>query len=219
MLLMITLGRLGDPLPHPDRAMSSRDARAPRPDRGASRAASCRLGLPGALDAAHLAQDRRRRARLPAGRRLRAARGGTTPRCCSGRSRSCRRIVGQRRDQRVGDRAHDRARGAAAYGFARLRFRRQEGARLLHPRDPDAAAGRAGHPLLPAAQRDRLDRHLPRPRRRLSHLLAAVRDLAHGVLLRGHPARDGGGRLPRPRQPFPDLLARHPAAGREAASP
>ena len=38
-----------------------------------------------------------------------------------------------------------------------------------------------------------LIRHLP-------HLLAAVRDLADGVVLRGHPVRDGGSGAARPRR-------------------
>ena len=40
-----------------------------------------------------------------------------------------------------------------------------------------------------------------------------VRDLAAGVVLRGHPARDGGSRAPRPREPPAGVLARRAAAG------
>ena len=51
------------------------------------------------------------------------------------------------------------------------------------------------------------------PDHRLPDLLAALRDLADGLLPRGHPARDGGGGLPRQGEPPAGALARHPAAG------
>ena len=47
----------------------------------------------------------------------------------------------------------------------------------------------------------------------LPDVLAAVRDLADGVVLRGHPVRDGRGRAARPRRPAARAVARDPAAG------
>ena len=77
---------------------------------------------------------------------------------------------------------------------------RQAGRRFLYPGDADAAAGRIDHPLLPVFAEDRLARQLQGNDPDLSDVLAAVRDLADGVLFRGYPARDGRGRTDRPRR-------------------
>ncbi len=101
----------------------------------------------------------------------------------------------------------------AAYALARLELPGRTRLRLLRARNADAAAGGAHHSLLPGAAEGRAPRHLRRSHRHLSHLLAALRHLADGVLFRGHPARDGGGGAPRPRRAPADALVRDPAAG------
>ena len=76
--------------------------------------------------------------------------------------------------------------GAGRLCAGALALSRQEIRRLLCARYPDAAAGRHHHSLFPDSAKHRLDRHLSGHHPDLSVVLAAVRDLAAGVLFRGH---------------------------------
>ena len=145
------------------------------------------LGVSGHLGAAHVVQDRARRARLSAGVAVHAdarqlSRGDV------------RRVVDpaeplvelRRLDLR--DAADDAVRRACRLRAGAAALSGQARIGLLRAGDADAAAGRPHHSLLPRAAEDRRARHLQRPDRHLPHLLAAVRDLADGVVLRGRAA-------------------------------
>ena len=101
----------------------------------------------------------------------------------------------------------------AAYAFARLRLPASQGLgfyTLVTQMIPPVGLV---IPYFLILNRDRLARHLSGHDHRLPDLLAALRDLADGLLPGGHPARDGGGGLPRQGEPPAGALARHPAAG------
>ena len=171
------------------------------------------LGVPGALGRAHVVQDRARRARLSAGLRLHAD-ARQLPRS------DLRRVVDPaqpvvepgRRDAR--DAADDAVRGAGGVRDRRgLRFPAKRGSgfyvlatQMLPP------VGLIIPYYLVLQKIGGLDTYGGLTID-LSHLLAAVRDLADGVVLRGHPARDGRSRAARPRRAPARALARDPAAG------
>ena len=173
-----------------------------------------RLGVPGRLERAEFVQDRPGCAGLSAEAVL-FADAGSLSRCA----------VRLRLDPAEPDLQHrhlgrNHHRHHADGGARRLRagaaaLPRQEVRRLLCTGDADAAAGRHHHPLLSGAAEHRLDRHLPGHHPDLSLVLAAFRDLAAGVLFRGHSLRDGGSRLSRRREPAAHAVAHHhPASER-----
>ena len=170
------------------------------------------MDLSDSLERVEFVQDRPRRAGLSAkapvhadARRLsrRAVRLGLDP------AQSRQQLRHFDRDHRH----HHADGGAGGLRAGAAALSRQEIRRLLRAGHPDAAACRHHHPLFPDPSEDRLDRHLSGHHPDLSVVLAAVRDLAAGVLFRGYPLRDGGSRLPRRREPATHAVADHHPAG------
>ena len=176
-----------------------------------------RLGLPGDLGPADVVQDRARRARLSAEVHLRAD-ARQLPRG------DLRRLVHrpehlvERRRRHRRDAADDAVRRARRLCAGAPALPGQARLGLLRAGDADAAAGRPDHSLLPGAAEDRRARQLQRPDAHLPHVLAAVRGLADGLVLRGRAARDGRGGTARPGRAAAHPLVRDPAAGAGAGS-
>ena len=176
------------------------------------RRAGVGVGVPGVVGPAHLVQDRARRAGLPADVHLRADAGQLPRGAVRHVVDPAQPVVEHRGVERV-HLAHHAVRGAGGLRAGAAALSGQEVHGLLRAGHADAAAGGPDHPVLPGAAEGGPAGQLQRPHGDLPHVLAAFRGVADGVVLRGHPVRDGGGRAAGQGRAHPHALVRGAAAG------